>query len=143
MPYKDPQKRKEYYNKYCKTRYHNDPEYRAERLASHMKWRQANPNKARLKDRRGQLNKAGIGPEQYQAMWDAQNGLCAICKQPEIIIDRRTGKIKKLAIDHDHETGENRGLLCNACNIMLGCATDNSEILRAAAEYIIKYKDVS
>lgn len=39
-------------------------------------------------------------------------------------------------MDHDHETGETRGMLCSACNKMLGFARDDPEILRRALEYL-------
>ena len=61
-------------------------------------------------------------------MHDAQGGLCAICgrKQPE----------KWLAVDHDHETGVIRGLLCSRCNSGLGQFKDNPDRLRLAADYL-------
>lgn len=60
-----------------------------------------------------------ITPEQYDALYAAQSGLCAICHEPESI------EVKKrnpwtLAVDHDHETGAIRGLLCNRCNYLEG-----------------------
>lgn len=50
--------------------------------------------------------------EEYDKMFEAQNGVCAICGLPEIA--------RRLAVDHDHKTGKIRGLLCANCNISLG-----------------------
>lgn len=77
----------------------------------------------------------GITLEQYQEMYEAQNGLCAICGQPETC-KTNTGKIANLSIDHDHDTGEVRGLLCRNCNHGLGCFKDNKESLRNAITYL-------
>lgn len=55
-----------------------------------------------------------ITPEQYQALYEAQGGKCAISGC------RAVGKVKKLAVDHDHDTGEVRGLLCGPHNLELG-----------------------
>jgi hypothetical protein len=65
----------------------------------------------------------------YQMMLDDQNGGCAICgAKPE--------KGKRLDIDHDHETGEVRGLLCGLHNRLLGMGQDDPNILRRAADYL-------
>ena len=76
----------------------------------------------------------GIGIQVYQKMHEAQKGLCAICHEPET--KERNGKRLTLCVDHCHKTGEVRRLLCNRCNLMLGLARDNPEILREAASYV-------
>jgi len=53
-------------------------------------------------------------------MFFQQGGVCAICKQPETVIDPYTKKVKALAIDHNHDTGDVRALLCDTCNHLLG-----------------------
>ena len=55
----------------------------------------------------------GITPEQWQAVHDEQGGLCGICRGPQ------QGK-RRLGIDHNHETGKVRGLLCDRCNLLVG-----------------------
>lgn len=72
--------------------------------------------------------------DDYQTRWDTQNGVCAICGQPET--ETRRGVVKFLAVDHNHDTGEIRGLLCGYCNKMLGQARDNPDLLRLGAEYL-------
>ena len=64
--------------------------------------------------RTSRLRKLGMTEKAYQDMLAAQNGLCAICKGPP---DTRW---KKLAVDHCHDSGKIRGLLCMVCNTMLG-----------------------
>jgi hypothetical protein len=102
-------------------------------------WRQRNPerNKAnrRALYRKHDLKKDfGLTIEEYDAMLAAQLGVCAICGREETATYR--GRIRQLAVDHDHETGKIRGLLCGQCNRGLGCFTDDSARLIAAATYL-------
>ena len=55
----------------------------------------------------------GLPPGAYAALLAAQGGVCAICLVAN-------GKTKRLAVDHDHRTGEPRGCLCGPCNQMIG-----------------------
>jgi hypothetical protein len=72
-------------------------------------------------------NMYGITIDQYKAMEARQGGRCAICNEvPET----------RLYVDHDHTTGEVRGLLCTRCNVGLGMFRDNPEYLDAATQYI-------
>lgn len=77
----------------------------------------------------------GITRDDYRDAWYRQGGLCLICNQPE-----RTARNHLLAIDHDHETGRFRGLLCSHCNRALGMFGDDPERLRQAAEYIEQHR---
>lgn len=76
------------------------------------------------------LRHYGITLEQYNQMFEAQNGVCAICGQPEILFN------KSLAVDHDHKTGKIRALLCGNCNHALGKFKDSQEILQSAINYL-------
>ena len=60
--------------------------------------------------------------------------VCDICKQPER--DKRNGVVRLLNKDHDHKTGEWRGLLCTRCNNGIGMFRDNVELLKRAIEYL-------
>jgi hypothetical protein len=74
--------------------------------------------------------------DDYEEMYEIQAGLCAICKLPEKA-KNPSGAIARLSIDHDHETGEVRGLLCRGCNHILGAIEKKPEgWLRAAEEYL-------
>lgn len=76
----------------------------------------------------------GIDAVEYDRMFSAQNGVCAICEKPETVVVN--GKPKYLSVDHDHSDNAIRGLLCHNCNHTLGHALDDPKILRAAADYI-------
>ena len=76
----------------------------------------------------------GIGVAEYDAMFEDQGGLCAICGMTEQMT--RLGVTRGLCVDHDHETGRVRGLLCAACNFAIGKFQDDPARLRAAAEYL-------
>ena len=66
-----------------------------------------------IHQRRRRLKFFNITIEEYDEMFDNQNGVCLMCGKPE-----RSNR--HLAIDHDHKTGKIRGLLCMACNTHLG-----------------------
>jgi len=82
------------------------------------------------------LNRYGITQEQYEAMHEAQGGLCAICRQPEASLHPKTGKPKTLSVDHCHKTGKVRGLLCHICNFCIGAAQEDINRLQAAIDYL-------
>jgi hypothetical protein len=67
-------------------------------------------------------------------MLAAQDGVCAICHKPETMV--RLGKVIRLAVDHDHGTGEVRGLLCYRCNRLLGNLERLPDWLESASAYL-------
>lgn len=79
--------------------------------------------------------------EEYDEMFKKQGGVCAICKGTQATKHTGVGGINMyLDIDHDHETGEVRGLLCGSCNRGLGQFKDNIENVLNAAIYLEKYR---
>lgn len=78
----------------------------------------------------------GITREDYDLLFEKQNGLCAICKEPETKIVKWSGRLLPLSVDHDHVTGKIRGLLCNRCNRVLGMIKDDAQIARSILEYL-------
>jgi hypothetical protein len=76
----------------------------------------------------------GLAVGEYSRMLEGQNGVCKICGQGETRI--RFNTTSSLVIDHNHDTGEVRGLLCNRCNVGLGCFKDDISLLRRATEYL-------
>ncbi len=116
-----------------------DPEANRARA---RRWKRENPDRARAKqreyidsgqkqiwDRESHLRrKYGITIADYDRMFAAQNGVCAICLEARP--EERT-----LHVDHDHETGAIRGLLCFRCNNAIGSLRENSLIFEAAANY--------
>jgi hypothetical protein len=83
---------------------------------------------------------AGVDAQRYQEMLREQNGVCAICHQPETSPDKASGKTKDLAIDHDHATGAIRALLCSNCNRGLGLFNDSVELLAKARDYVLYHE---
>lgn len=86
---------------------------------------------------RNRLTRFGITPDEFREMLIRQNGVCAICGRPERPVDPRNGRIKSLAVDHDHESGAVRGLLCQNCNKGIGNLGDDADILISAAMYLV------
>ena len=82
-----------------------------------------------------QIGKLGCSKDQYVAMLESQNGECAICGTT-VGHRSKNGVDSRLAVDHDHKTGQIRGLLCNACNRGLGRFKDSPNLLRAALRYL-------
>ena len=75
------------------------------------------------------LVKHGLSGDDYEAMRLSQGGCCAICAKPE-----REQKYA-LSVDHDHESGRVRGLLCVSCNTKIG-VLDNWSLKQKAMEYL-------
>jgi len=101
-------------------------------------YRKENPEKFRLIDVK---KKFGLSSEEYSQLLFESNGVCAICHKPELKIDYRTGKVLNLSVDHNHDTGKVRGMLCMDCNRALGMFQDSPELLINAISYLQKYND--
>jgi len=125
----------------------NSPEKIARAAAREAAWRLANPEAAKAKFRaayeRQKSNpvfqarrraavlrhKYGITAEDYDRMLLEQGGRCAICRTD------KPGR-KFFAVDHNHQTGAVRKLLCMHCNVAIGYLREDPAIARAAAEYL-------
>jgi hypothetical protein len=93
--------------------------------------RKYNRGKGRAKMRTKDLRvRYGLTPEQYRSMLDDQNGTCAICGKSA----EQNGK--RLSIDHCHETGIVRGLLCYRCNTGLASFKDSPQMVERALDYL-------
>lgn len=78
---------------------------------------------------RSLLNTFGLTWDEYEFLLACQEDRCYLCRR----LPRKTA----LAVDHNHKTGEIRGLLCRTCNHrMLGSAQENPDLLRKAADYL-------
>ncbi len=113
-----------------------------------QRWRNENPGKQVLANRKYQQNNPeafraskkkwrlksiyGLSLEEFNAMLEAQAGGCAACSVPLVEFSKaRDG----LVVDHNHETGEVRGLLCNTCNMALGLLGDDPSRIAALGRY--------
>lgn len=92
--------------------------------------------KSENKRRHNLYHRYGITPEQLDELYASQNGQCAICLV-ELCIEIESGpNAHKACVDHDHATGDIRGLLCSPCNNMLGRAQDDPIVLENAILYL-------
>lgn len=113
-------------NEQRRTRYAKDP---SKKQAQNAEWRKNNPDKVREANRRSQLRKYGLTSVDYARMVEEQGGKCLICDQEP---PPRNGKPEPLAVDHCHEIGIVRGLLCWRCNGAIGIIGE-SNIERAVS----------
>lgn len=70
--------------------------------------------------------KYGIGIEEYETLVAAADGRCEIC-----------GEERDLVVDHCHDSGDVRGVLCNPCNRGIGLLGDNPEVVSNAVRYLV------
>lgn len=75
--------------------------------------------------------KYGLSHGDWLKIWENQDGKCAICGETFI-------EPSNACIDHNHKTGEIRGLLCRNCNLGIGLFKDNPELLIKAMEYLLE-----
>lgn len=96
-------------------------------------WRGRNPEYALACSLRRSFK---LSVEDYKSMWTKQNGRCKLCDRPESALSSGTGRTRRLSVDHCHESGKIRELLCGACNSGLGNFKDDPVLLEKAAEYL-------
>ena len=107
--------------------------HRETKRANDKTYRQAHRGKRRAKELKRIYN---ITQNDYDNILAAQNGVCAICHKPFM----GNKRIRFLHIDHDHSTGQVRGLLCLHCNVVLGFIENNSLLLPEIKKYLIKHR---
>ncbi len=95
------------------------------------KQREDDPERFRDYDRKKHY---GLSPGVYETMLGEQDGVCFICRNPP-------GE-RSLNVDHSHETGQVRKLLCSPCNTGLGLFRDDPDLLIKAAAYLIDHKEI-
>lgn len=86
--------------------------------------------------RNGNASLYGLTPADYAELLAAQNSVCAICGEPEVLTYR--GRLKRLSVDHCHDTDEIRGLLCNACNTAIGMLRHDPALVEKARLYLLR-----
>lgn len=111
-------------SEYWKSWYNDDKvEKQSLNNITNREWSKTSKGQALMLKKR--LKKYGLSQEKFDALIERSEGFCEICEEKEF-----------QAIDHCHETGRVRGLLCNSCNLALGGFKDNVEILRKAISYL-------
>lgn len=106
------------------TEYGKRPEVR-QRIATYQRRYNAENYDADRQRARTFLRKYGLTVADYDAMMLKQDGRCATCRQAA-----------PLHVDHDHNTGRVRGLLCKGCNVALGMVRDDQDTLRSLIGYL-------
>jgi hypothetical protein len=112
--------------------YWKENEYSSDQAKEYQRrFRKANP----LYGKNNHLKKMyGVDLDWYNTQSKKQNHLCAICGQPENAIIH--GKKISLAVDHCHDTGKVRGLLCRKCNNAIGAFKHDKYIIQQAIKYL-------
>lgn len=77
--------------------------------------------------------------EDYEKMYFSQEGQCYLCRKDILLYEK--DKLNVAHVDHDHTTGQVRGLLCHFCNAGIGYLQDNPLLLRKAADYLEYFKN--
>lgn len=121
------------------------------RKISGKKHRQANPNKKMTRNFYfigKKENRIKIAKQDFDDLFIEQNGVCKICQNLEVKNNssKKNPQIKRLSVDHCHKSHiegitKIRGLLCTNCNLMIGYAKDNIEILESAIQYLKNSKN--
>lgn len=132
-------------NRRRRERYKEEAEFRARIITQNQAWEAKHPewkreriariNKERRENFYYTARRHGLTQDEVAAMHAQQKGKCAICGGMETRRDNK-GDIARLAVDHNHETGQIRGLLCHRCNHSLGGFQDSPAVIRKAASYL-------
>lgn len=127
-----PEKRKEYNARFYQKLKENPEKYKA-RIKKQNEWRRKKYSNIWIEYERNLVikRKYGLTEENYKKLSNNQNNVCAICEK-----ECSTGR--NLAVDHCHETGKIRGLLCRNCNVGISLFKDSSNLLKKAAHYLNK-----
>jgi hypothetical protein len=78
----------------------------------------------------------GLTSEDWDELFESQEGLCASCGEPPAKDAKR-----RFHLDHNHITGQNRGILCHGCNVALGLLKEDRTKIRALIDYLNKWDD--
>jgi len=113
-----------------KKSYHN-PENRERYIGMTRAWQARNPDKVKKNGRRRNLKLYGLTEDQFDEMAEAQRYCCYLCG---------TDEVYPLEVDHSHKTGNVRKLLCNKCNTALGLLSDDPDLMRRAADYVVEFQ---
>ena len=142
MAQKDPAARRAYMAEYRKKNPHKISEwskkyyqkYRERELAKGQnRYRKDWANTRTIAWKKHLKKNYNITPQEYDQLFNIQNGECAICGTHQMYLD------KTLNVDHNHETGKIRGLLCLHCNSTIGYAKENVGTLALIIDYLNRH----
>lgn len=124
---------KECIREYCHNRYRMIPNVREASLKATKKWGDKHPEcRKKINQKQSLKRHYGITLEEYAEMLTKQNGVCASCGDPP--------NGRKLSVDHNHETDEIRGLLCDRCNFALGQLKEDPIRIKRLLNYLQKWE---
>lgn len=119
-------------NKKRRDRLNANPELRQHRRNYERRWRQTHKSALKKSYRKYRLKvEYGLSLEQFDEMIAQQHGVCAICKVKRVVRGE-----PHLHVDHDHQSGLVRGILCHHCNMILGHSRDSVDVLEACIAYL-------
>lgn len=122
--------------KACVSKRRQSPKYRNYDLEYNRTYAKKNAEFIKKRTRKNNIRKLyGLTQEEFTKMSSAQDDKCAIC-----FIHVSETKYSNLCIDHDHSTGDVRGLLCDTCNRAIGLLKDSADVLISAAQYVTKFR---
>jgi hypothetical protein len=122
--------------KKARDRYNRDTKAAASKV---QKWRKDHPEQWSHIQRACNLRtKYGLSIDAYASLLKSQKGRCAVCGTLDPQSRNGANRPGEFAVDHDHETGEIRGLLCNPCNTGLGLFKEDPKRLKKAARYLLQ-----
>lgn len=129
-------------------KYMKRQDVREKQKAAKLAWEKENPEmvamgraRQRLKAMNSKIDQGlryhyDVTFEQYNEVLEAQGGVCVICQRFEV-----TSRAPRLVVDHCHETGRIRALLCHRCNCGIGYFKDNADRARRAADYLEAFNE--
>ena len=126
--------RREYQKLYARKRRKETDYVERKQASARSRYQKLSPDKKKEFGRRVNLWKHGLSIADYDELLEKQDGVCAICGKPETYKENQN-----LAVDHDHETGRVRGLLCRKCNLGIGQLQDDPSLLWKALEYLVQH----
>ncbi len=122
---------REEYNARKRRQYHAN---REKATAATRRWQARNAAHLAAYARKRKLSTFGLTPEGYAELLARQNERCAICWRHQTEFSRA------LAVDHCHDTGKVRGLLCSGCNTGIGNLKEDVGVLQTAVAYLLKHR---
>ncbi|MBA7567374.1 hypothetical protein ES708_09085 [subsurface metagenome] len=123
--YKTQKEKREYAKRWAK----DNPEKVSKR---NKKYRENYPEKIKEMQKKSDLKRHyGLSYKDWLRIWEDQDGKCAICR-------RNFSKPSDAFVDHNHETGKVRGLLCRKCNFGIGFFDDNLKLTIKATQYLME-----
>jgi hypothetical protein len=126
---KDIEKRKKWAKQYGQQYYIDNKETIK---TKQKKYNLKNKESSKRRSRKHLMKRYNLTIEEYNKLFNIQNGKCAICGR------HQNELIKALAVDHNHITGNVRGLICVRCNRAIGMFEDNISLLEKAIVYLKK-----